>query len=130
MSNTCQTCFNTSCPEVVPVTIEEIAYTITGAAVTLALVQDSATQVTITFTSSIEDFQNFDCYFVDGPLTPGDKTISAPPTPGWIEKVLTSEADGTLSLVISNTGALDTWYLVLQGLNGVLVISDAITIGV
>ena len=126
----CTSCYNTSCPEVVAVTINQNSYTIDSVGLTIALVQDSATQVTLTITSDVADFVNLNCYFIDNPAIPDEKTISGPPTPGWVEQEFAPNSSGVATLVVSNTGATDTWYLVIKGLNGVLVISDAITIGV
>ena len=126
----CNYCPDDICDQIVPVTQNNNTYSIDSAAITPTLVQDSGTQVTLTLTSDVEDFQNINCFFVDSPVAPGVKTISPPETPGWVEKTLTTNSSGVATLVVSNLLATDTWYLVIQGINGVLVISDAITIGV
>ena len=123
-------CSLDSTPETVDVEITNNTYTIDSAAITPTVAQVSPTEVLVSLQSDVADFQNINCYFTDNPANPIEKTVSPPPDPGWIEKVLGTDVAGLATLTVINLAANDSWYLVIQGVNGVLVISDAITIGV
>lgn len=127
----CPSCYNSSCPEVVPVTINQNTYNIDS--VGLTIVVDTALDglsSTLTITADVQDFINLNCYFTKSLTSPGDKTISAPTTPGWIEDIVTTDSTGVAVINVAYAGPTDTWYLIIQGINGVLAMSDEITIGV
>jgi hypothetical protein len=125
----CVSCFNGACPEEVPVTINENTYNIDSAALSIAVTKDSDTQATAVITSDIADFIAVDAYLIDNDSVPGVKTLSPPPVPGWIDHEIVLDASGSATIVFTNTGPTDTWYLVLKGINGVLVVSSEINIG-
>ena len=126
----CVSCFNGSCPEEVPVTIYQNTYNIDSAALSIVITKDSDTQATAVITSDIADFIVVGAYLVDNSSIPGAKTISPPTVPGWIDKDIVLDSTGSATIVFTHSGPTDTWYLVLKGINGVLVISDEINIGV
>ena len=127
----CPSCFNGSCPEVVPVTIEEVTSNIilgTGTVTTdvADVVPPDATKKYVTVDTGAAGFKDLSCRFVDDPADPG-KVSASPPDQEDGEFVVTTNSEGVAAFVVEHQGASSTWYLVID-IAGVLIISDAITI--
>ena len=77
----CPSCYNTSCPEVVPVTQESYTVLIDGGSVDIVVadvVPPEATKQYITIDSGGTGFKDFRCRLVDNPASPGDVTLNPP----------------------------------------------------
>jgi len=118
-----------SCPEIVPVTINDNDYTIDGAGVDMEVTLDSPTQATVDIACDVAGYFDLKCWFVDTPTPTEDVSLNLPTSHPVGEFHIITAADGTATIVVVNTAALATWYLCISLGNGV-EISDALTLGV
>ena len=127
----CPTCFNGSCPEVVPVTQNSYTLQLNSGdiVITVALaVPDDPTKRVVTLDAGVAGFYDFQCRFVDNPAIPGDVSL-VPPSEEDAEFTKTTLADGTVQFDVVHLGTpVDTWYLAVE-LFGAVQVSAAISIG-
>ena len=123
------TCRDDCCLEIVPVTINNYTTSITGATLTLAQTTPTATTEQITASLSVAGIYDIKFWLQDAAV-PQAQVSPVPPTdPGVSAFNLVTDATGSVTFTIENTGALTTWYLCATLGQGV-TISEPISIGV
>lgn len=119
-------CYNGACPEVVAVTHEENTYIIGGAVVTSVITFTPADPVTtktganiaiqLQAADSVDLAQRMQLmlHWCDNNYDFGVITGFPPPTPGWSQKTVFTDAAGAFELDVENIGPPDRiWYLIV-----------------